>query len=81
MPSLVQSIPCREEVRNEQGGVKCRLIGVVLIALGFLDSLLTLRGGFPNKIYLILIATGVAVFAIGAVLKRRDGFREIDHES
>jgi hypothetical protein len=81
MPSQEQVMPCNEEVRDERGGVKCRLIGVVLIALGFLDSLLTLRGGFPNEIYLILIAAGMAIFAIGAVFSRRDGLREIDHEA
>jgi hypothetical protein len=30
---------------------------------------------------LILIAIGVAIFAIGAVRSRRDALREIDHET
>jgi len=52
-------------------GVKTRLIGVVLIALGILDSLLTLRAGMPSEEYMALITVGVVVFAIGAVRSRR----------
>jgi len=58
-------------------GIKTRLIGVVLIALGLLDSLLTLRGGFPAEQYLIVIALGFILFAIGSVRSRRDSLRRM----
>lgn len=78
----MEAMPGNEETgRYERRGVKTRLIGVVLIILGFLDSLLTLRGGMPSEKYLILIAIGVAIFAIGAVRSRRDSLREINHEA
>ncbi|MBI5437928.1 MAG: hypothetical protein HY936_03095 [Nitrosomonadales bacterium] len=48
-------------------GVKTRLLGFILMALGVLDSLLTLRGGVPAYEYLLLILFGACVFAIGAV--------------
>ena len=48
-------------------GVKTKLLGFTLIVLGVLDSLLTLRGGFPAYEFLLLIFVGVCVFAIGAV--------------
>jgi len=70
-----------ETTRHERRGVKTRLFGVVLISLGFLDSLLTLRGGMPSEPYLILIAIGAAIFAIGAVRSRRDSLREFDHDT
>lgn len=79
--SCVEAVPEIEETQRERRGVKTRLIGVVLIILGFLNSLLTLRGGLPSEEYLILIAIGVAIFAIGAARSRRDALREIDHET
>ena len=48
-------------------GVKTRLIGAILMMLGVLDSLLTLRGGVPAYEFLMLIVFGAIVFAIGAV--------------
>jgi len=77
-----EAMPKHEETTcHERRGVKTRLIGVVLISLGFLDSLLTLRGGMPSEQYLMLIAIGAAIFAIGAVRSRRDSLREIDHDT
>jgi len=70
-----------EAMPHERRGVKTRLIGVVMIILGVLNSLLTLRGGLPSEEYLILIAVGATVFAIGAVRSRRDRLREINHEA
>lgn len=70
-----------EEFHRERRGVKSRLIGVVLIALGLLDSLLTLRGGLPSEKYLILIAIGAVLFAFGAMRSRRDSLRGADHEA
>ncbi|MFQ5356075.1 MAG: hypothetical protein ACE5DY_06245 [Mariprofundaceae bacterium] len=74
-----QSILYVEDSRHGKRGVKTRLIGVVLIALGVLDSLLTLRGGLPSEEYLILIALGFALFAIGAVRGRRHSLRRTNH--
>lgn len=48
-------------------GVKTKLLGFILMSLGLLDSLLTLRGGVPAYEFLILIVVGAVVFAIGAV--------------
>lgn len=70
-----------EDMPHERRGVKTRLIGVVMIILGVLNSLLTLRGGLPSEEYLILIAAGATVFAIGAVRSRRDSLRRMKHEA
>lgn len=51
-------------------GVILKLMGAILMMLGTLDSLLTLRGGIPAYEFLLLIAIGAAVFAVGAVRAR-----------
>lgn len=56
-----------EEVEYGRRGVKTKIFGFILMALGVLDSLLTLRGGVPAYEYLLLILLGACVFAIGAV--------------
>lgn len=48
-------------------GVKTKLLGFILMVLGVLDSLLTLRGGVPAYEFLLLILFGACVYAIGAV--------------
>jgi hypothetical protein len=48
-------------------GVKTRLVGFVIMVLGLLDSVLTVRGGIPDYEYLLLILFGACVFAVGAV--------------
>jgi hypothetical protein len=48
-------------------GVITKLFGFILMVLGLLDSLLSLRGGMPAYEYLILIFVGACLFAIGAV--------------
>ncbi len=55
------------EAEYGKRGVKTKLFGFILIVLGVLDSLLTLRGGIPAYKFLFLIFVGVCVFAIGAV--------------
>lgn len=53
-------------------GVKTKLLGVILVILGALDSMLSWRGGFEaGDGYLVLIAAGLALFAIGAVRQGR----------
>jgi len=48
-------------------GVKTKLLGFILMVLGVLDSLLTLRGGVPAYEFLLLVLVGAFVFSIGAV--------------
>ncbi len=56
-----------EEAEYGKRGVKTKLFGFILMVLGVLDSLLTLRGGVPAYEFLLLILLGACVFAIGAV--------------
>lgn len=56
-----------EEAEYCRRGVKTRLLGFILMALGVLDSLLSLRGGVPAYEFLLLILFGACVFAIGSV--------------
>jgi len=56
-----------EEAEFSNRGVKTRLLGFILMLLGVLDSLLTLRGGVPAYEFLMLIVFGACVFAIGVV--------------
>ncbi|HUW25110.1 MAG TPA: hypothetical protein VMW07_01135 [Gallionella sp.] len=56
-----------DEAEYNTRGVKTRLLGFILMLLGVLDSLLTLRGGVPAYEFLGLIAVGAVVFAIGAI--------------
>ena len=55
------------EEEYSKRGVKTKLFGFILIILGVLDSLLTLRGGIPAYEFLFLIFVGFCIFAIGAV--------------
>jgi hypothetical protein len=49
-------------------GIKTRLIGIVLVFLGILDTMLSWRGGFAaSQWYVILIALGLFVYAVGAI--------------
>lgn len=48
-------------------GVIIKLFGAILMMLGLLDSLLSLRGGMPAHEFLLLTFFGAAVFAVGAV--------------
>lgn len=61
------SVMVEEAAEFNNRGVKTRLLGFILMLLGVLDSLLTLRGGVPAYEFLILIVLGAVVFAIGAV--------------
>lgn len=49
-------------------GVKTKLFGIVMVFLGILDSLLSWRGGFTaSKWYVMLIALGLFLYAVGAI--------------
>lgn len=56
---------------NNHKGVITRLLGVILIILGMLDSMLAWRGGFAvSDLYILFIASGVFLYFIGAVQRR-----------
>ena len=65
------------EAEYGRRGVKTKLIGFILMILGLLDSLLSLRGGMPAYEYLLLIVFGACVFAIGAVRGGRQSSAEV----
>ena len=53
--------------KNNKGVVTC-LFGVILIILGALNSMLAWRGGFAvSDVYVLLVASGVFIYFIGAV--------------
>ena len=56
-----------EKAEYVRRGVKTKIFGFIIMALGLLDSMLSLRGGMPGYEYLLLILFGACVFAIGAV--------------
>ncbi len=61
------------EVAAPKKGVKTKLIGVVLIALGALNSMLAWKGGFVlGDFPWWLLGLGVSVFVVG-VLRQRGG--------
>lgn len=52
--------------RNPRG-VIIKLLGAIMMMLGLLDCVLTLRGGVPAYEFLLLVFFGAGVFAIGVV--------------
>ena len=49
-------------------GVVTKLFGVILIFLGVLDSMVSWRGGFAvSEVYALMIAAGLALYAVGAI--------------
>ena len=54
-------------------GVIIKLFGAILMMLGLLDSLLSLRGGLPATEFLLLFFFGAAVFAAGAIRANASG--------
>jgi len=55
-----------------QKGVILRLLGVVAIILGFLDSMLSWRGGFAvEPFYIALIMGGVILYITGSLAGKR----------
>jgi len=66
------------ETEYSKRGVKTKLLGFILIILGVLDSLLTLRAGVPAYEFLLLILVGVCVFVIGAVRGAQQSSSEVN---
>lgn len=56
-------------------GVIIKLFGAILMMLGLLDSLLSLRGGLPATEFLLLFFFGAAMFAAGAIRANATGRR------
>ncbi len=57
---------------DEKKGVALRLLGVVAIILGFLDSMLSWRGGFAvEPFYIALILGGVILYITGSLARKR----------
>jgi hypothetical protein len=68
MTAATKSPVQQREVRK---GVKTKLFGVILIILGILDTMLAWRGGFVvNGFYIFLLASGVFLYALGAIRDR-----------
>jgi hypothetical protein len=67
-----------EEAEYGRRGTITKLFGFILMSLGVLDSLLTLRGGVPAYEYLLLILFGACVFAIGAVRGMRHPVKDAE---
>ena len=60
------------ENSTSQKGVILRLLGVVAIILGFLDSMLSWRGGFAvEPFYIALILGGVILYISGSLAGKR----------
>ena len=53
-------------------GAITKIFGVVLIILGFLDSMLALRGGLSfSGFYVFLLGGGALLYGVGAVRQER----------
>lgn len=62
------------EGHRSRKGVKTKLIAVVLIFLGLMDSMLSWRGGFAvSDTYVLLLAGGIVLYAFGAIRSLGDG--------
>ncbi len=60
------------EDSDSRKGVIPRLMGVVAIILGFLDSMLSWRGGFAvEPFYIALILGGVILYVTGSLAGKR----------
>lgn len=67
-----------ETTAPNRKGVIIKLLGAIMMMLGLLDCVLTLRGGVPAYEFLLLVFFGAGVFAVGAV---RAGDRRLQEET
>ena len=52
-------------------GAIFRIFGVILIILGWLDTMLSWRGGFEiHPFHAMLLVTGLVLYTIGAIRRR-----------
>jgi uncharacterized membrane protein len=62
----------RMDATAPRRGVKTKLLGVVLVFLGVLDSMLAWRGGYALPDFPVaLMAIGVFLYLVGAVRQRK----------
>ena len=55
---------------NNRGAI-FRIFGVILVILGWLDTMLSMRGGFEvYPFHVMLIVTGLLLYMIGAIRRR-----------
>ncbi len=60
------------ETDDGQKGVIPRLLGVVAIILGFLNSMLSWRGGFAiEPFYVALVLGGAVLYITGSLARKR----------
>lgn len=61
-------------------GVGIRIIGVVMVIVGALDMMLLWRDGqSPSWFFVLLIAGGLVIYAIGSVRAGAGGGRPVGH--
>jgi hypothetical protein len=63
----ITEIPC-----DDNRGAIFRIFGVILVILGWLDTMLLWRGGFEIiPFHAMLIVTGLLLYMIGAIRRRK----------
>ncbi len=68
----MQNTESEDNVGTENKGVIPKLLGVVAIILGFLDSMLSWRGGFElNPLFIVLILGGIFLYITGSLASNR----------
>ncbi len=67
MKDEVADIPC-----GDNRGAIFRIFGVILVILGWLNTMLSWRGGFEIiPFHAMLIVTGLLLYMIGAIRRRK----------
>ncbi len=62
----------QESLPDNNRGAILRLFGVILIILGWLNTMLSWRGGFEvASFHAMLLATGIVLCLIGAIRRNR----------
>ncbi len=68
----MQNSESEDNIGAENKGVIPKLLGVVAIILGFLDSMLSWRGGFElDPLFIALIFGGVLLYITGSLASKR----------
>ncbi len=68
----MQNTESEDNVGAENKGVIPKLLGVVAIILGFLDSMLSWRGGFElDPLFIGLILGGIFLYITGSLASNR----------
>ncbi len=68
----MQNTESEDNIGAENKGVIPKLLGVVAIILGFLDSMLSWRGGFElDPLFIGLILGGIFLYITGSLVSNR----------